>query len=81
MSPTFRNTYNSKIHVRIAKTVVNCSRIHVSKFWYQIKACLEACEKNPYQNVYYEAVYSLGRAIKMTLVHNNDDPGYDFWEQ
>ena len=29
--------------------------------------CLASCQKNPYQNAYYEALFILGRAISITL--------------
>ena len=32
--------------------------------------CKESCEQNPYQNAYYEAVYTLGRAINYTLMNS-----------
>ena len=35
--------------------------------------CSDACQQNPYQNAYYEAVYTLGRAISITRENYTED--------
>ena len=42
--------------------------------------CKERCEQNPYQNAYYEALYTLGRAIYLTVegsTSSNSDDVFD----